>query len=303
MKDQTTKSSTTHQKSHYTENKNVQRPFFGATPDFFNAGIVQKKESPFFTKTPSNPFFNAFTSPSPTSPVQRQAAEKEAEMQLEQAPVQKKENNTGLPDNLKTGIENLSGNSMDDVKVHRNSDKPAQLQAHAFAQGTDIHLASGQEKHLPHEAWHVVQQKQGRVKPTMQMKGKVNVNDDAGLEKEADVMGEKAIKNVGARYSKMTPKSNNQVGNEVIQRVIYIEKRGKNIQFEVPHLIQNEESKYFNSEKAAQEYHKEIYGDPYNGSIETKVINEERAPVPPSRKPHRPKILKQCIIIYPQEIY
>jgi hypothetical protein len=111
----------------------------------------------------------------------------------QQKPIQKKENKTGLPDNLKTGIENLSGYSMDDVKVHHNSDKPAQLQAHAYAQGTDIHIASGQEKHLPHEAWHVVQQKQGRVKPTMQMKGKANINDDAGLEKEADVMGAKAL--------------------------------------------------------------------------------------------------------------
>jgi hypothetical protein len=111
----------------------------------------------------------------------------------QESPIQKKENATGLPDNLKSGMENLSGFSLDDVKVHRNSDKPAQLQAHAYAQGTDIHLASGQEKHLPHEAWHVVQQKQGRVKPTMQMKGKVNVNDDAGLEREADVMGAKAL--------------------------------------------------------------------------------------------------------------
>jgi hypothetical protein len=110
-----------------------------------------------------------------------------------QQPVQEKENNTGLPDNLKSGIENLSGYSMDDVEVHRNSDKPAPLQAHAYAQGTDIHIAPGQEKHLPHEAWHVVQQKQGRVKPTMQMKGKVNINNDIGLEKEADVMGEKAV--------------------------------------------------------------------------------------------------------------
>lgn len=111
----------------------------------------------------------------------------------QQRPIQKKENNTGLPDQLKSGIENLSGHSMDDVKVHYNSSKPAQLQAHAYAQGTDIHLASGQEKHLPHEAWHVVQQKQVRVKPTMQMKGKVNLNDDVGLEKEADVMGVKAL--------------------------------------------------------------------------------------------------------------
>jgi hypothetical protein len=99
-------------------------------------------------------------------------------------------NNTGLPDNLKTGIENLSGYSMDDVRVHYNSPKPAQLQALAYTQGTDIHVAPGQEKHLPHEAWHVVQQKQGRVQPTMQLQG-VNVNDNEGLEHEADVMGEK----------------------------------------------------------------------------------------------------------------
>jgi len=113
-----------------------------------------------------------------------------------QQTIQRKENNTGLPDNLKTGIENLSGMSLDDVKVHRNSDKPAQLNAHAYAQGTDIHLASGQEKHLPHEAWHVVQQKQGRVKPTMQMKGNTKVNDDVSLEKEADVMGAKAMQGI-----------------------------------------------------------------------------------------------------------
>jgi hypothetical protein len=82
---------------------------------------------------------------------------------------------------------------MDDVKVHYNSDKPAQLYAHAYAQGTDIHLASGQEKHLPHEAWHVVQQKQGRVQPTLQMQNGLHINDDTGLEQEADVMGAKAL--------------------------------------------------------------------------------------------------------------
>ncbi|UWY27407.1 DUF4157 domain-containing protein [Flavobacterium sp. TR2] len=127
-------------------------------------------------------------------PIQKKGIEEEEPLQGKFAsPIQKKENNTGLPDNLKSGIENLSGYSMDDVKVHYNSDKPAQLQAHAYAQGTDIHIASGQEKHLPHEAWHVVQQKQGRVQPTLQMKGNVNVNDDAGLENEADVMGAKAV--------------------------------------------------------------------------------------------------------------
>ena len=98
---------------------------------------------------------------------------------------------------------------MDDVKVHYNSDKPAQLNAHAYAQGTDIHIASGQVKHLPHESWHVVQQKQGRVQPTMMMmKAKVPINDGQVLEKEADIMGTKALQmkpfslsNVGAEKS------------------------------------------------------------------------------------------------------
>lgn len=99
---------------------------------------------------------------------------------------------TGLSDQIKMGIENLSGYSLDDVKVHYNSDKPAQLQALAYTQGTDIYVASGQEKYLPHEAWHVVQQKQGRVYPTIQSNG-MNINQDNALEYEADIMGEKAL--------------------------------------------------------------------------------------------------------------
>jgi hypothetical protein len=102
-------------------------------------------------------------------------------------------NNTGLPDQLKSGIESLSGLSMDHVRVHYNSSQPAQLNALAYAQGSEIHVAPGQERHLPHEAWHVVQQAQGRVRPTLKMKDGVQVNDDVGLEREADVMGSKAL--------------------------------------------------------------------------------------------------------------
>ncbi len=110
-------------------------------------------------------------------------------------------NLTGLPDRLKAGIENLSSFSLDKVKVHYNSDKPAKLQALAYVQGTDIHVAPGQEKHLPHEAWHVVQQAHGRVQPTMQMKDGVAVNDDKRLEHEADVMGAKAARLMGQKHS------------------------------------------------------------------------------------------------------
>lgn len=97
-------------------------------------------------------------------------------------------NKTGLPDGLKAGIEHLSGMAMDDVRVSYNSSRPAQLQSLATTQGNQIHIAAGQEQHLPHEAWHVVQQKQGRVSPTTRIGG-VPVNDSPQLEHEAIQMG------------------------------------------------------------------------------------------------------------------
>jgi len=111
---------------------------------------------------------------------------------LQQQSIQKEENKVGLPNNLRTGMESLSGMSLEHVKVHYNSSKPAAVQAHAYVQGAEIHLASGQEKHLPHELGHVVQQMEGRVKSTMQMNG-MNVNDHPGLEAEATRMGIAAL--------------------------------------------------------------------------------------------------------------
>ncbi|MCR5568430.1 MAG: DUF4157 domain-containing protein [Paludibacteraceae bacterium] len=115
-------------------------------------------------------------------------------IQEKSSPVQRnvQQNKTGLPDNLKSGIESLSGFSMDNVRVHYNSSKPATVQALAYTQGTDIHVAPGQERHLPHEAWHVAQQMAGRVSPTTTING-MAVNDNVELEHEADVMGEKAL--------------------------------------------------------------------------------------------------------------
>lgn len=127
---------------------------------------------------------------------------------------------TGLPDTLKSGIESMSGYSMDDVQVHYNSPKPAALNAHAYAQGTDIHLAGGQEQHLPHEAWHVVQQAQGRVQPTAEVGGQA-INDDAVLEQEADVMWARAAQSGGQEASSSAKSAPNQGGaaqRQVIQR-------------------------------------------------------------------------------------
>ena len=85
-------------------------------------------------------------------------------------------NATGLPDQLKAGIESLSGMSLDHVKVHYNSTLPAALDAHAYAQGSDIHVGPGQQRHLAHEAWHVVQQRGGRMGD--------NVRSHIGLSKD-----------------------------------------------------------------------------------------------------------------------
>ncbi|PCK08971.1 MAG: hypothetical protein COA42_06435 [Alteromonadaceae bacterium] len=124
-----------------------------------------------------------------------------------QAPTQRIEapNATGLPDNLKSGMENLSGMSLDHVKVHYNSSKPAAVQAHAYAQGNEIHLASGQEQHLPHELGHVVQQAQGRVQASTIVNG-TPVNDNQGLENEATQMGDRALQ----MHSKSAPKTSPQ---------------------------------------------------------------------------------------------
>ena len=125
-------------------------------------------------------------------PAQRLGDEEDDElMQGKFETPEQKRNETGMSDNLKAGIEDLSGFAMDDVRVHSNSPEPATVQALAYTQGTDIYVAPGQEQHLPHEAWHVAQQMAGRVEPTTEVSG-LPVNDCIELEHEADVMGARA---------------------------------------------------------------------------------------------------------------
>ncbi|MCF6459128.1 DUF4157 domain-containing protein [Pseudoalteromonas sp. MMG024] len=98
-----------------------------------------------------------------------------------------------LPPRLQRGMEALTGVNLADVRVHYNSPNPAQVQAHAYAQGRDIYLAAGQEKHLPHELGHIAQQALGMVKPTTEVNG-VAVNDDPKLEQQATDWGEMAVR-------------------------------------------------------------------------------------------------------------
>jgi hypothetical protein len=131
-----------------------------------------------------------------TTPVQRIAAQPADELACEANRLQGDVDETGsrssLPSPLKAGLEALSGMDLSGVRVHHDSSKPAQLNALAYTQGQDIYIGPGQGTHLPHEGWHAVQQMQERVKPTMQAKG-ASINDDEVLEREADVMGAKAL--------------------------------------------------------------------------------------------------------------
>ncbi len=126
---------------------------------------------------------------------------------------------SGLPTQLKENMEAMGGVNLSDVKVNYNSSKPKEMGAMAYAQGSQIEIGPGQEKHLPHEAWHTVQQKQGRVKPNTEVQAKgLPLNDDATLEKEADVMGEKAQQGVlTTRTPRASIVSNSMMTQGVLQ--------------------------------------------------------------------------------------
>ncbi len=169
--------------------------------------------NPFLTNelAEQNPFHDG-KNVNPFSPVQMKQAplqmmEEEEEMQMKQAPMQKKEaSSTGvssssasIPADVQSSMEQTLGADFSDVNIHQNSSKAPEVGALAYTQGKDIHFAPGEynpeskegTELLGHELTHVVQQGQGRVKPTTQVQG-VLVNDDAGLEQEADKMGQKA---------------------------------------------------------------------------------------------------------------
>jgi hypothetical protein len=143
-------------------------------------------------------------------------SEESLDLQEWQSKVQQsEENTTGLPDALKVNLESKYGMSLDHIKVHYNASKPAKLEAHAYAKFPNIYIAPGQEKHLPEEATHMVQQMQGRVKPTEEVNG-TPVNDNASLEKEAVQEGQKASGGVQKNKGKDLVQNKGQQG--VVQR-------------------------------------------------------------------------------------
>lgn len=113
----------------------------------------------------------------------------------------KAENRTGIPDSVKQRMESSFDADFSSVRVHPDSSQAPAVGALAFTQGTDIHFAPGQFKPdtsagqqlLGHELAHVIQQAEGRVQPTTEIGG-MPVNDNEGLEHEADVLGAQAAR-------------------------------------------------------------------------------------------------------------
>ncbi|MEM9903921.1 MAG: DUF4157 domain-containing protein [Cyanobacteria bacterium P01_D01_bin.44] len=157
----------------------------------------------------------------------------------------------GLPSHLKAGLENISGRSMDDVQVHYNSKKPAELDARAYTQGPNIYLGPGSHDSLEHEVGHVVQQKIGEVKPQFMLRGQ-RVNADAGLEKEADRIGRQASGNAGraknthAEYLPDVgePKTHGEAPEQPIQRQI-LNKQGAPISPEQYALLRSKTNRVY----------------------------------------------------------
>ena len=89
----------------------------------------------------------------------------------------------GMRDKIASHFGDIQG-----VKVHYNSSMPGLVDAEAYTRGDDIFLAPGQERHLPHELGHVVQQRRGSVPTTERLAG-MDANTDPALEHEADVLG------------------------------------------------------------------------------------------------------------------
>ncbi|XYI01011.1 DUF4157 domain-containing protein [Sorangium sp. So ce1128] len=104
-----------------------------------------------------------------------------------------------MPAAVQQRMENAFSADFSDVRVHAGSARATALGALAYTQGSDIHVAPGHwapetgrgQELLGHELAHVVQQREGRVRATAQMKG-VALNDDPALEREADAMGARA---------------------------------------------------------------------------------------------------------------
>ena len=106
----------------------------------------------------------------------------------------------------------------------------------------------------------MVQQKQGRVKPTIQLKGKVNINDDKALEKEADVMGAKAAQLFAKQGASSSKNASTKMCNPLITQPKYNGViQAKFVSLTEEHIIAITEEAKRNDENLDAEYLQGLY--------------------------------------------
>ncbi|MGH1335369.1 MAG: eCIS core domain-containing protein [Aureispira sp.] len=198
---------------HHHQDQNEQQL---STPQETTKTQQQSSSIPVVDNRPEAQLGRALQEQANNSPQAQEGAQLKASAQekSDKDGPQQKVNKTGIPDRLKAVVEHFSGFSLEDVRVHYNSEKPALVKAHAYAEGLNIYIGPGQEKHLAHEVWHVVQQMKGEVKTTTKVNGK-NINDDASLEKEAE-----SAKDKTSKINKKNPLlKQEKITTPVIQRI------------------------------------------------------------------------------------
>ncbi len=130
--------------------------------------------------------------------IQRKIAERAAKRSAAPSDAAPSGGGSPLPGPLQAKMEGSFGADFSDVRVHQGGEAE-QLGARAYARGSDLHFAPGQydpssasgQALIGHELTHVVQQRAGRV-ATQGKDGPIN--NDPGLEGEADQMGARAAR-------------------------------------------------------------------------------------------------------------
>ncbi len=159
-----------------------------------------------------------FAGASPPPPTQNKNSVGNAQ---QNNPLQRKEakaqDTTGATEEGHTGevmskMESAFGADFSNIKINKNSSDAEDMGALAYTKGNQIDFAPGQynpqsqsgQELLGHELAHVVQQREGRVKANSSVNGQA-VNNDPGLEKEADDLGKKAASGGAPIQKKKAP--------------------------------------------------------------------------------------------------
>ncbi|OJJ21286.1 hypothetical protein BKI52_12040 [marine bacterium AO1-C] len=147
---------------------------------------------------------------------------KQKPVQAKQRPIQRKESSNDA--RILSNVGNIMGVDISDTKINHNSSKPAKEGAEAIAQHKTIDLAPGKDQHLGHEATHIAQQALGQVKATGTTATGMPLNDNAGLEKQADIIGNQAQQMIGsnrqAEVGQMKTAEGSSTGAGVVQKAV-----------------------------------------------------------------------------------